>query len=147
MSEENRALVRAIISENNYMTVATADGGRPWLAPVQFCSDQDLNLYFVSLPGSRHAQHIERNAEVGIAIFDSQQAPFTGRGVQIEGQASLYSESENPFSTIGGLEMPAALSEIAPGYVAFKVEPKAFYIPRGYLEGKLGDERVEIEMT
>lgn len=146
MTEDNKALVRAIISENNYMTIATSDGQRPWLAPVQFCADDKLNFYFVSLPGSRHAQHIEKNSRVGIAIFDSQQEPFTGRGLQIDGTASLYSESENPFATVGGLDMPNDLSEIAPGYVAFRVEPERFYVPRGYLEGKLGDERVEIRM-
>lgn len=146
MAEDSQALVRAIISENNYMTIATSDGHRPWLAPVQFCVDDHLNFYFVSLPGSRHARHIEYNPEVGIAIFDSQQKLFTGRGLQVEGLAALYSESENPYPTIGGFDMPSKLSEIAPGYVAFRVEPKHFYVPRGYLEGRLGDERVEIRM-
>lgn len=147
MSDDKRALVRAIISENNYMTVATSDGRRPWLAPVQFCTDEALNFYFLSLPHSRHAQDISHNAAVGLAIFDSQQEPFTGRGVQVDGVASVYSDSENPFATLGGLDMPENLADIAPGYLAFKVEAKHFYVPRGYLEGKLGDERVEIFMS
>jgi len=113
---------------------------------VQFCVDNAINFYFVSLPTSRHVQHILKNSLVGLAIFDSQQETFIGRGVQIDGLASIYSKTENPFATIGGLDMPTKLSEIAPGYVAFKVKPTHFYVPRGYLEGKLGDERVEINM-
>ena len=147
MTDDYQSLVRAIINENHYMTIATTDGRHPWLAPVQFCSDDALNFYFVSLPGSRHARHIAHNPEVGIAIFDSGQKPFTGRGIQVEGLASLYSDSENPFATIGGSDMPSNLSDVAPGYVAFRVEPRHFYVPRGYLEGGLGDERVEIKMV
>lgn len=147
MASDHQATVREIIAENQYMTVATTDGERPWLAPVQFCTDEDLNFYFVSLPTSRHAEHIAQNPRVGLAIFDSQQPPFTGRGVQVDGIASKYSDEENPFATIGGLDMPTNLQELVPGYVAYKVEPEHFYVPRAYLEGVLRDERLEVKMS
>lgn len=147
MSEDHQAIVRAIIAENQYMTVATTDGDTPWLAPVQFCVDEALNFYFVSLPTSRHAVHIDQNPRVGLAIFDSRQPPFTGRGLQVEGMASIFSEQENPFATIGGLDMPRNLQELVPGYRAYQVEPEHFYVPRAHLEGVLRDERVEVEMS
>jgi hypothetical protein len=147
MANDHQATVREIIQENQYMTVATTDGERPWLAPVQFCADEELNFYFVSLPTSRHAEHIDQNPRVGVAIFDSQQPPFTGRGLQAEGTASKYSEDENPFATIGGLDMPTNLQELVPGYLAYKVEPAHFYVPRGHLEGALRDERLEVRMS
>ena len=147
MANDHQAKVRAIIAENEYMTVATTDGHRPWLAPVQFCCDEQFNFYFVSLPTSRHAEHIGSNPNVGLAIFDSQQPPFTSRGVQVEGVATRYSDEENPFATIGGLDMPAELQQILPGYAAFRVEAKRFYVPRAYLEGNLRDERLEVSMS
>ena len=146
MSSDHQATVREIIAENQYLTLATADGEQPWVAPVQFCCDDDLDFYFISLPTSRHAQHIAQHPEVALAIFDSQQPMFTGRGVQIEGVASTYSEDENPFATIGGFDMPTDLQEVVPGYVAYKVQARRFYVPRAYLEEVLRDERVEVEM-
>ncbi len=146
MNEEHQAGGRAIIDENTYMTVATSDGARPWAAPVQFCADDDLNLYFVSLPTSRHATHIADNPTVLVTIFDSQQPPFTSRGVQIDGTASAYSENDNPFARIQGLDMPLDLQELLPGYRAFRVEPQAFFVPRAHLEGVTRDERLEVKM-
>lgn len=146
MGNDHQATVREVIAENQYLTLATSDRDRPWAAPVQFCYDESLDFYFVSLPTSRHAQHIEQNPAVALAIFDSQQPPFTGRGVQVEGLASVYSEHENPFATIGGLDMSADLQAVVPGYVAYKVETKHFYVPRAHLEEVLRDERVEVEM-
>ena len=146
MANDHQSIVREIIAETRYMTVATTDGQRPWLAPVQFCADEALNFYFVSLPTSRHAEHIVRNARVGLALFDSQQPPFTGRGVQLDGVASTYSDEENPFATIGGLDLPTNLQELAPGYVAYKIEPEHFYVPRAYLDGVFRDERLEVAM-
>lgn len=147
MSSKRRELVRELISENDYLTLATTDGERPWVAPVQYTADEHLNLYFVSLPTSRHAAHIEKNPAVGVAIFDSRQPPFTGRGLQVDGIATRYSETENPFATIGGLDMSSDLQEVVPGYVAYRIEPRHFYVPRGFLEGIVKDERVEIAMT
>ena len=146
MADRAQAIVREVIAENQYMTIATSDEQRPWCAPVQFCCDTDLNFYFLSLPTSRHAQHMTKNPAVGLAIFDSQQPPFTGRGVQVDGVASHYSNDENPFATIGGLEMPVDLQEVAPGYIAYKVEPRHFYVPRGYVDGTLRDERLEVQL-
>ena len=84
MTEQVTEIVRNIVQENTYLTLATTDGDGPWCAPVQYVADEQLNLYFVSLPESRHMTHVKANPSVAVAIFDSQQPPFTSRGVQIE---------------------------------------------------------------
>ena len=147
MGGDHQVTVRKIIAENQYMTLATSDGDRPWGAPVQFCCDENLDSYLVSLPTSLHAQHIAENPTVAMAIFDSRQPPFTGRGLQVDGIAAVYSEQENPFATVGGLDMPVDLQALVPGYVAYKVQAQRFYVPRAHLEGVLRDERVEVQMT
>ncbi len=63
-------LVRSIIREGRYLSLATTDGSDPWVAPVEYVADAALNLYFVSLHASRHAQHIDANPTVAVAIFD-----------------------------------------------------------------------------
>lgn len=146
MVEEHQAIVRDIVIANTYLTLATTDGEQPWVAPVQYVADDDLNLYFVSLPDSRHMAHIAVNPAVGVAIFDSRQPPFTCRGIQIEGTADAYSTSDNPFARIGGFDWPDDLQELVPGYVAVRIEPTRVYLPRFIVDGVLRDERVEIEL-
>ena len=146
MAKDPKSVAADVIAKNEYLTIATSDGDTPWLAPVYFISDSDLNFYFVSLPTSRHAQHIMKNPKVGVSIYDSQQPLFTGCGVQIEATAEVWSETENPFATIDGQDMSANLNEALPGYVAFKITPQKFFMPKGFLTDELGDERVEFKM-
>jgi len=147
MTEETTKLIREIIEENTYLTLATTGGADPWAATLQYVADDDLNLYFVSLPTSRHMEHITDHPTVGIAIFDSQQAPFTCRGIQIEGTAEAYSTHDNPFVRIGGVDWPEDLQELVPGYVAVRVEPQRFFLPRFVVDGVLRDERIEIGLS
>jgi len=146
MAKDPVKIVRDVIAQLEYMTIATSDGTTPWLAPVYFIADKDLNFYFASLPSSRHVQHIMKNPQVGLSIYDSGQPLFTGCGVQIEGVCEVYSETENPFATIDGQDMSADLQEVLPGYVAFKVTPKKVYTPIGFLNNELGDTRVEVDI-
>lgn len=144
MSEQVTEIVRDIVKDNTYLTLATSDSGGPWCAPVQYVSDDDLNLYFVSLPESRHMTHVMTNPSVAVAIFDSQQPPFTSRGVQIEGTADAYSKTDNPFVRIGGFDWPDNLQDLVPGYVAVRITPVRFYLPRFIVDGVQRDERVEV---
>lgn len=137
-------IVRGVIDENTYLTLATTDGDRPWCAPLQYVADEDLNLYFVSLPESRHMSQIEVNPSIAVAIFDSQQPPFTSLGVQIDGTADAYSTTDNPFTRIGGFDWPENLQDLVPGYVAVRVTPVKFYLPRFIVDGVQRDERVEV---
>jgi hypothetical protein len=144
MTEQATEIVRGIVRDNTYLTLSTANGDQPWGAAVQYVADEDLNLYFVSLPDSRHMSHIMANPSVAVTIFDSRQPPFTSRGVQIEGTADAYSTTDNPFARIGGFDWPENLQELVPGYVAVRVTPARFYLPRFIVDGVQRDERVEV---
>jgi uncharacterized protein YhbP (UPF0306 family) len=148
--ESNRypELVREIVAENHYLSLATTDGAEPWVAPVEYAFDEHLNLYFVSLTTSRHARQIERNPMVAVAIFDSQQPAFTGKGVQIRGRASRHSDTQNPFVTVGGrTDMSLELAAYDPDYAAFRIEPQEVYLVKGYVEEEWRDERVRVDAT
>jgi uncharacterized protein YhbP (UPF0306 family) len=141
-------LVREIVTENHYLSLATTDGDEPWVAPVEYAFDEHLNLYFVSLTTSRHARQLERNPVVAVAIFDSRQPAFTGKGVQIRGRATKHSDTENPFVTVAGRsDMSLELSAYDADYAAFRIEPQEFYLVKGYVEEEWRDERVRVDMT
>lgn len=97
-------LVKEIIEANRYLSLATTDGEEPWVAPVEYVADEELNVYFQSLGTSRHIQHIQQNPTVGVSIYNSQQPSRTGRGVQIRGKVEKY-EGE----TIAGVARADAL--------------------------------------
>lgn len=143
MSEE---LIREIINENRYLTLATTDGTRPWIAPLEYMVDEDLNFVFFSTTDSLHVRHIENNAEVSVAIFDRAQPEYTPdvsttlRGVQMKASARRLSEDEYPDAV---KEAIAVLQLPMPPYGVFIIEPSAFFIPK-IVDGI--NERVEIPM-
>jgi general stress protein 26 len=87
---------KAIIEENIYCTIATADSaGKPWISPVFFAFDQDYNIYWVSDKNARHSQNIVSNPEVAIVFFNSQAVEGEGDGVYMEATAeALTDETE-----------------------------------------------------
>jgi uncharacterized protein YhbP (UPF0306 family) len=53
-----------------HMVLATADAdGKPWVSPVFFAHDQELNLYWVSDKKAKHSQNVRQRPEVAIVIF------------------------------------------------------------------------------
>lgn len=91
MGEESAYANKAkqIIADNSYMVIATVSSeGKPWAAPVFFAFDSKYaNIYFISATDSRHAENIEANPNVALAIYNSTSSIDISDGVQIEGTA------------------------------------------------------------
>ncbi len=84
-----RRTLRQFLASQSTMALGTAgsDDGRPQVAPLFFASDDDLNLYWVSDPDSRHSRNLAGWNDASAAIF-AQTWEWTGiKGVQIEGDA------------------------------------------------------------
>ena len=80
-----KAQAKKIITDNIYMTIATASpDGNPWISPVFFAYDDVYNLYWVSDRNSRHSNLIRENNKVAIVIFDSSAPEGEGDGVYFE---------------------------------------------------------------
>lgn len=83
--ENYEAQAKKIITDNIYMTIATASpDGKPWISPVFFAYDDVYNLYWVSDRNSRHSNLIRENNKVAIVIFDSSAPEGEGDGVYFE---------------------------------------------------------------
>jgi uncharacterized protein YhbP (UPF0306 family) len=82
VDQELEALARAIIDDNLYMTLGTADeAGRPWASPVYYAVEGYREFIWVSRPESRHSRNLAARPELGIVIFDSSVPINTGQGV------------------------------------------------------------------
>jgi general stress protein 26 len=52
-----QAHVRQALERIDVMALSTIDGdGGPWISPVQYQSDSQLNLYFASMPAARQQE-------------------------------------------------------------------------------------------
>jgi len=68
------------------MTLATQGDAGIWAAAVFYVNDS-LTLYFLSSPGSRHAQDLARNARVAVTIQRDYDDWPQIVGIQAEGEA------------------------------------------------------------
>lgn len=83
-----RKHVFRILKENVLCSIATVtDVNRAHINTAYFCYSDDLELYFLSHPSSRHSRNLARHSSAGMTIFSSSQ-PWAspGRGVQLFGR-------------------------------------------------------------
>jgi nitroimidazol reductase NimA-like FMN-containing flavoprotein (pyridoxamine 5'-phosphate oxidase superfamily) len=86
------AVARAIIEENLYLVLGTADrDGRPWVTPVYYAPASPREFLWVSRPDATHSRNLEARKDVSIVIFDSSVPISTGQGVYMSGTAEELS--------------------------------------------------------
>ena len=130
VSERN--FVEEVLRRNRYLVLATTDGDTPWVAPLEYMVDDDLNFYFFSTDDSRHVRDLERQEVVAVAVFDRDQPEYGPdlttplNGVQFEGVVSRVPPSDYSDAIVAAIE---ALSPPMPPYGVFKIEPRRFFLP------------------
>jgi uncharacterized protein YhbP (UPF0306 family) len=141
------AWVRALIKRNRVVVLATTEGDEPWVAPVEYMADEDLNLYFFSTTEARHVRHLEANSAVAAAVFDRAQPRVTAAtttdlsGVQMECTAIRVPPGLHTDAVKTAID---ALDISIPPYAVFKIVPHRFYVPR--VENGL-NIRYEVDMA
>ncbi|MDX1646915.1 MAG: pyridoxamine 5'-phosphate oxidase family protein [Longimicrobiales bacterium] len=134
MSDETeRAFVREILERNRYLVLSTTDGRTPWIAPLEYMVDEDLNFYFFSTGDSRHVRDLEKNETVAVTVFDREQPEYTPdlsarlNGVQMEAVAHRVDPDDYSEAIVAAID---ALDPPMPPYEVFKVTPRRFYVPK-----------------
>lgn len=68
-------------------SLATTDSSAlPHAANIQFLSDDDCHLYFLSSEKSQHARHIALQQRIALSAYDHDDRPHMIRGVQLHGR-------------------------------------------------------------
>lgn len=78
-----------------FCAISTIDGKETWTCPVAFAFDEKLNLYFISMPSSRHMKNIVKNSHISVAIFSTKFAvgdPVFG--IQMTANAKLIPDED-----------------------------------------------------
>lgn len=94
MTDPVPARIRDFIQSHFTLTLATAADDLPWAAGLYYVADEDLNLYFISDPGTRHVRDALRSGCVAVTIHDAD-LPWTEiRGVQMEARLEPVAAAE-----------------------------------------------------
>src|SRR5215207_6507697 len=113
-------LARALVAENSYLTLATADAdGVPWASPVWF-APRGLDVFvWASKPGARHSRNIAENPRVSLVIFDSSKAPGEGSALYLSADAELVDDAtfEDALAVYNARSLERGLAEWDPAKV------------------------------
>ena len=120
MSGPLKGRVLAFLAEHHVMTLATLGKEGPWAAAVFYACD-DLRLYFLSAPNTRHAQNLAREPHVAATIqrdYDDWpgirglQISGTVRTVAAEDEARVRALYQRRYPLVGGgAGVPRAIME------------------------------------
>ena len=142
-----KAWVGALMRRNRVVVLATTDGASPWIAPLEYVVDDDLNLCFFSPTESRHVQHLEANATVAATVMDHTQPIVTPtasvflNGIQMECTAARVP----PEQLTNTLKTTIEKADISiPPYAVFKIVPHRVYVSR-FHEGM--HTRIEVDIA
>jgi uncharacterized protein len=118
------------LREHRVMTLAVTDAGQAHAASVFYVADDDLNLYIVSDPASRHGLILLATGTVAGAVQGDRQEWHEITGIQFHGGVRQLNGKERqhgwdlytarfPFLLTGNLVLTGALAKSA----LWKIEP------------------------
>ena len=84
--EETKELILEVLGKGYLMSLGTQDEEGVWVADVIYVYDEEMNIYWMSDPETRHSQAIEQNNKVAGTITASGQGE-DNLGIQFEGVA------------------------------------------------------------
>ncbi len=135
MSIDVEKTVREYIDKTVHLSLATTKNGFPWVCEVHFAFDNELNLYFRSLPSRRHSQEIAANPNVAGNIVKQHALSETVVGVYFEGSARLLTSVQEQKTAFQSLESRLGLDNSAieearkrDGHKFYKISVKNWYV-------------------
>ena len=131
MSETDQDFLRSLIKRNRYLSLATIDGTDPWIAPLEYISDDDLNLYYFSPEKAAHSRHISDHETAAVTVFDAVQPEYEPAQVMRIAGAQAMAQVERlsaPYPDLVATQIEAWQLPIPP-YAAYKITPTKWFIP------------------
>lgn len=124
------------LKEAKMLQVATVKNNQPWVCTVYFAHDEQLNLYWLSKPNTRHSQEIKQNEKVAGTIVLPQNPGDKIRGLQLQGVAKeLHNQEEvragmKYYAQRFGMneERVEAIINNTDGHFCYKITPNLFVL-------------------
>jgi uncharacterized protein len=146
-ARELRRTILDYLAAHNSMTIASCHRNVPWAAAVFYANDE-LDLYFLSNPRSRHGTNIAANSIVSAAVNEDPNRWKEIRGIQLEGRAELVRSPKlkrrfweiylKKFPFVEAFFQPGSLHEVVKAKLAgirlYRIVPSAVW----YLDNSRG---------
>lgn len=87
-----KKLAKQYLEDKRVMQLATVSGNQPWISNVYYVADDNMCLYWMSLPTRRHSLEIAQNPKVAVAIAVKLDQPVIG--IQAEGIAEVVTNKD-----------------------------------------------------
>lgn len=121
------AIVQEALDRSEILVLATVDPeAGSWTCPLQYQWDQNLSLYFSSLPDARHVSNINRDQRVAVAIYSFPGPPGGNLGLQMTGVAEHAADGTTP-----------------DGWLRFKITPTRLW----YFDSRIDRGRHEVDLS
>lgn len=93
MSYDFKLSLEEIFTTSKFGVLGTSMNDEVWTNPQYFTKDGKWNLYFRSLPDTKHMINIKSNSNVSVSFFNSHQTePY--RAIQLSGVAKILTTKE-----------------------------------------------------
>lgn len=146
MSVDVEKIVRENIDTTVHLSLATVKDNLPWVCEVHFAYDDELNLYFRSLPSRRHSQEIAENPNVAGNIIEQHPLEKYPLGIYFEGTAEMLAPGDEQKQAAecikSRLKMGDEIIEDAQnpeGHQFYKITVKNWYV-FGKFDGQKGQK-------
>lgn len=95
-SSKLKESVEDILGQTKLLSMATASlkASEPWINSAYFAYDEDLKLYIVTYPDSKHMKNLDENNQISLVIFDTNQDGQLKQGLQLAGMCRRVEKSE-----------------------------------------------------
>jgi uncharacterized protein YhbP (UPF0306 family) len=87
--DQIKQYIGEFLASHGIMTLATADGGRPWVTTLYYGLDSDLNFFVLTDPASLHGQAFLKNPRVAFNIYDSHQKNSDAVKIGVQGIGTI----------------------------------------------------------
>lgn len=130
-----KQLITGYLQEARLMQVATSKDNQPWACSVYFAFDENLHLYWISLPSTRHSEEIMANEKVAGTIVLPHIPGQKPRGIQFQGTAQQAKEDDmqkamDVYATRMGMKEDRKQSILKgkDGHVPYVITPTLFVL-------------------
>lgn len=88
MNDDLKASVKEALDRTVIMALSTIGSDGSWTCPVHYHYNEELELFFMSLPDTKHVENIYADPRVSVAIFSPPSPTGEKLGLQIKGIAT-----------------------------------------------------------
>lgn len=139
-----------VLEKASLLSLGTTGNDGPWVADVVFLHDDDLNIYWISSPKTRHSQNILENGKAAGSITYLAESKAANFGIQFEGKAEKLDGIN--FDLLikylkkkgSKLPSPSQASEMLNNRSWYKITPSKIFLID---EENFGFKRQEVELS